>query len=69
MSAQSWLLDAQVTVAGSPVLVRGGFFPSAAMYLIYGAFCVWGFASWWRTSQALRPVRSSIPSTYTEAVA
>ncbi|WP_434090358.1 hypothetical protein [Micromonospora avicenniae] len=41
----------------------------AAEYLNYGPFCAWGFASWWRTSQALRPVRSSIPSTYTEAVA
>ncbi|MEU4680547.1 hypothetical protein [Micromonospora sp. NPDC023737] len=41
----------------------------AAEYRNYGAFCVWGFASRWRTSQALRPVRSSIPSTYPEAVA
>ncbi|MFD0788636.1 hypothetical protein ACFQZ8_32370, partial [Micromonospora azadirachtae] len=41
----------------------------AAEYLSYGSFRVPGFASRWRTSQAPRPVRSSIPSTYTEAVA
>ncbi|SIR76388.1 hypothetical protein [Micromonospora avicenniae] len=41
----------------------------AAEYFNYGAFCAWGVASRWRTSQALRPVRSSIPSTYPEAVA
>ncbi|MEV4812532.1 nicotinamide riboside transporter PnuC [Micromonospora avicenniae] len=64
-----WMIWVAVDAVGVPLLLRGGFFPSAAMYLIYGAFCVWGFASWWRTSQALRPVRSSIPSTYTEAVA
>ncbi|MEU5567085.1 nicotinamide riboside transporter PnuC [Micromonospora musae] len=64
-----WLIWVAVDAVGVPLLLDGGFYPSAAMYLIYGAFCVWGFASWWRTSQRLRPVRSSIPSTYTEAVA
>ncbi|RKN35206.1 nicotinamide riboside transporter PnuC [Micromonospora musae] len=64
-----WLIWVAVDAVGVPLLLNGGFYPSAAMYLIYGAFCVWGFASWWRTSQRLRPVRSSIPSTYTEAVA
>ncbi|MEU6206878.1 nicotinamide riboside transporter PnuC [Micromonospora musae] len=64
-----WLIWVAVDAVGVPLLLNGGFYPSAAMYLIYGAFCVWGFASWWRTSQRLRPVRSSIQSTYTEAVA
>ncbi|MEV4121501.1 nicotinamide riboside transporter PnuC [Micromonospora sp. NPDC049645] len=63
-----WLLWIAVDAVGVPLLLRGGFYPSAAMYLIYGALCAWGFASWWRTSRATRatPVRTSI---YTEAVA
>ncbi|TDC37050.1 nicotinamide riboside transporter PnuC [Micromonospora sp. 15K316] len=64
-----WLIWVAVDAVGVPLLLNGGFYPSAVMYLIYGAFCVWGFASWWRTSRTLRPVRPSFPSTYTEAVA
>ncbi|MEV6814882.1 nicotinamide riboside transporter PnuC [Micromonospora sp. NPDC051296] len=63
-----WLIWIAVDAVGVPLLLRGGFYPSAAMYLVYGAFCVWGLASWWRTSRATRPA-APIPSTYSEAVA
>ncbi|MFC7549862.1 nicotinamide riboside transporter PnuC [Plantactinospora sp. GCM10030261] len=64
-----WLIWIAVDAVGVPLLLRGGFYPSAAMYLIYGFFCVWGFASWWRTSSAVRQRAGRLPSTYSEAVA
>ncbi|RIV37753.1 nicotinamide riboside transporter PnuC [Micromonospora radicis] len=63
-----WLIWIAVDAVGVPLLLRGGFYPSAAMYLVYGALCVWGLASWWRTARNTRPA-ARIPSTYTEAVA
>ncbi|MER7459392.1 nicotinamide riboside transporter PnuC [Micromonospora sp. NPDC126480] len=62
-----WLIWIAVDAVGVPLLLRGGFYPSAAMYLVYGAFCAWGLVAWWRTSRATRP--TPIPSTYSEAVA
>ncbi|WP_405433966.1 nicotinamide riboside transporter PnuC [Micromonospora sp. NBC_00617] len=63
-----WLVWIAVDAVGVPLLLRGGFYPSAAMYLVYGAFCAGGFAAWWRTSRATRPT-AALPPTYTEAVA
>ncbi|MCI4065477.1 nicotinamide riboside transporter PnuC [Micromonospora sp. R77] len=64
-----WLVWIAVDAVGVPLLLDGGFYPSAAMYLVYGAFCAWGFAAWWRTSRANPPARTPIPPTYSEAVA
>ncbi|WP_406043804.1 nicotinamide riboside transporter PnuC [Micromonospora sp. NBC_00898] len=64
-----WLIWIAVDAVGVPLLLRGGFYPSAAMYLVYGAFCVWGLVAWWRASRATPPVRTPIPPTYSEAVA
>ncbi|MFG3707653.1 nicotinamide riboside transporter PnuC [Micromonospora sp. NPDC047670] len=64
-----WLIWIAVDAVGVPLLLRGGFYPSAAMYLVYGAFCAWGLVSWWRTSRVARPAPAPIPSTYSEAVA
>ncbi|WP_420115515.1 nicotinamide riboside transporter PnuC [Micromonospora sp.] len=64
-----WLVWIAVDAVGVPLLLRGGFYPSAAMYLVYGALCGWGFAAWWRTSRATRPASTPIPSTYSEVVA
>jgi nicotinamide mononucleotide transporter len=63
-----WLVWIAVDAVGVPLLLRGGFYPSAAMYLVYGAFCAWGFAAWWHTSRATRPA-ATLPPTSTEAVA
>nr|WP_307935483.1 nicotinamide mononucleotide transporter family protein [Salinispora arenicola] len=64
-----WLIWIAVDVVGVPLLLGGGFYPSAAMYLVYGAFCVWGLTAWWRTSRAARPDLVPITSRYAEAVA
>ncbi|WP_433349520.1 nicotinamide riboside transporter PnuC [Micromonospora sp. CA-111912] len=64
-----WLIWIVVDAVGVPLLLRGGFYPSAVMYLVYGAFCAWGFAAWWRASRAVRPTRVPLPSSYSEAVA
>ena len=62
-----WLIWIAVDAVGVPLLLAGGFYPSATMYAIYGLFCVWGFVSWLRTSRAFR--RSPLVSGYAEAVA
>ena len=41
-----WLLWIAVDAVGVPLLLLGGFYPSAVMYLIYGALCAWGFVAW-----------------------
>ncbi|MGC5019468.1 nicotinamide riboside transporter PnuC [Micromonospora sp. DT47] len=64
-----WLIWIAVDAVGVPLLLRGGFYPSAAMYLVYGAFCAWGLVAWWRTSRAAPSAHSPIPSTYSEVVA
>ncbi|NIK57519.1 nicotinamide riboside transporter PnuC [Kribbella shirazensis] len=43
-----WLIWIAVDVVGVPLLLQSGFYPSATMYIVYGLFCVVGFASWWR---------------------
>ncbi|MFY1701620.1 nicotinamide riboside transporter PnuC [Micromonospora sp. WMMA1923] len=65
-----WLIWIAVDAVGVPLLLRGGFYPSAAMYLLYGGFCVAGLATWWRTSRALSALHApALGSTYSEAVA
>ena len=41
-----WLVWIAVDAVGTPLLIKGGYYPSAALYLIYGAFVVWGFFNW-----------------------
>jgi nicotinamide mononucleotide transporter len=31
---------------GTPLLIRGGYYPSAILYLVYGGFVIWGFFNW-----------------------
>ncbi|MFE9657049.1 nicotinamide riboside transporter PnuC [Micromonospora sp. NPDC006431] len=64
-----WLVWIAVDAVGVPLLLRGGFYPSAAMYLVYGGFCVAGLAAWWRASRAVPPAPTPIPPRYSEAVA
>jgi nicotinamide mononucleotide transporter len=46
-----WLIWIAVDVVGVPLLVQAKFYPSAAMYVVYGLFCVVGFAAWWRINK------------------
>ncbi len=43
-----WLIWIAVDLVGVPLLVQAKFYPSAAMYVVYGLFCVLGFVSWWK---------------------
>lgn len=41
-----WLIWIAVDVVGVPLLLQAGYYPSAVLYLLYGAFCAWGFWTW-----------------------
>ena len=43
-----WLIWIAVDLVGVPLLLIAGYYPSALMYIVYGAFCIIGFISWWR---------------------
>lgn len=47
-----WLIWIAVDVVGVPLLLKAGYYPSAALYAVYGAFCVWGFVTWLRVHRA-----------------
>jgi nicotinamide mononucleotide transporter len=49
-----WLIWIAVDLVGVPLLLIAGFYPSAIMYMVYGAFCVLGFISWWRIEKRER---------------
>jgi nicotinamide mononucleotide transporter len=49
-----WLVWIAVDAVGVPLLVKAGYYPSAALYLIYGAFVIWGFISWRKISRRER---------------
>ena len=49
-----WLIWIAVDLVGVPLLLVAGYYPSAAMYIVYGAFCVVGFISWLRLERAGR---------------
>ncbi len=56
-----WLIWIAVDVVGVPLLLQAGYYPSAALYLLYGAFCAWGFWTWLRVRQALETDRTDVP--------
>lgn len=41
-----WLVWVAVDAVGVPLLVKAGYYPSATLYAVYGAFVIWGFISW-----------------------
>lgn len=49
-----WLIWIAVDLVGVPLLLAAGFYPSAIMYIVYGAFCVIGFVTWWRIERRQR---------------
>jgi nicotinamide mononucleotide transporter len=59
-----WLVWIAVDLVGVPLLVQAKFYPSAAMYVVYGLFCLVGFASWWniqhRASSEQRVVAEAV---------
>lgn len=55
-----WIIWILVDVVGVPTLWSASYFPSALMYVVYGAFCLVGFISWWRL-QRRRPASPAEP--------
>jgi nicotinamide mononucleotide transporter len=49
-----WLIWIAVDAVGVPLLLNAGYYPSAIMYIIYGAFCVVGFVAWLRIERRER---------------
>jgi len=49
-----WLVWIAVDAVGVPLLLQAQYYPSAIMYIIYGAFCVVGFISWLRIERGER---------------
>lgn len=52
-----WWIWIGVDIVGVPLLYRAQYYPSAVMYLIYGAFCVAGFISWYGVERRQRQER------------
>ncbi|MEO7745122.1 MAG: nicotinamide riboside transporter PnuC [Actinomycetota bacterium] len=46
-----WLCWIAVDLVGVPLLLRAQFYPSAALYAVYGAFVIWGFTVWLRVAR------------------
>jgi nicotinamide mononucleotide transporter len=49
-----WLVWIAVDAVGVPLLLVAGYYPSAIMYIVYGAFCVIGFVTWLRIERRER---------------
>ena len=61
-----WLIWIAVDAVGVPLLLRAHYYPSTLLYVVYGAFCIWGFVTWLRV-KSKEPVSPSSPAV--EAVA
>ncbi len=49
-----WLVWIAVDAVGVPLLLKAQYYPSALMYVVYGAFCVVGFISWLKIERGQR---------------
>ena len=50
-----WLIWIGVDIVGVPLLLQAGYYPSAFLYLVYGAFVMWGFVVWVKAQRAETP--------------
>ncbi|GGG78477.1 nicotinamide riboside transporter PnuC [Corynebacterium pelargi] len=62
-----WLIWIAVDIVGVPLLLSAGYYPSAALYVFYGAFVLWGFVTWLKVqrqqdSQETPSARSALSS-------
>jgi nicotinamide mononucleotide transporter len=46
-----WLCWIGVDLVGVPVLLHAHYYPSAALYAVYGGFVIWGFTVWLRIAR------------------
>jgi nicotinamide mononucleotide transporter len=61
-----WLVWIAVDLVGVPLLWHGGYYPSAIMFIVYGALVLWGFVVWRRAARDERP--QQVPVTADSAV-
>jgi nicotinamide mononucleotide transporter len=54
-----WLIWIAVDIVGVPLLLDARLYPSAFLYMFYGAFCVVGFVVWLRSRDQLADVPDS----------
>lgn len=57
-----WLIWIAVDVVGVPLLFTAGYYPSAALYLVYGAFVTWGFVVWLRVQRRSAGSPHAVPA-------
>lgn len=50
-----WLAWIAVDLVGVPLLWHGGYYPSAVMFIVYGALVMWGFTVWLKASRVEAP--------------
>ena len=62
-----WLVWMLVDVVGVTTLLQAGYYPTAAMYLVYAAFVVLGFVVWLRASRAAGTPHPEEPTVETVA--
>lgn len=61
-----WLIWVAVDAVGVPLLWSAGYYPSALMYVLYGAFVLWGFTQWLKVQRgAPTPVADPVAETPT----
>ena len=56
-----WLCWIAVDLVGVPLLLRSHFYPSAALYAVYGGFVIWGFVVWLRVARAESEPQRAVP--------
>ena len=56
-----WLIWIAVDVVGVPLLLKAGYYPSATLYIVYGAFCLWGFFTWMKVQRNLGNAEQPTP--------
>lgn len=57
-----WLIWLAVDIVGVPLLLIAGYYPSALLYVVYGAFVLWGFVVWLRVQRASADSASATPA-------
>ncbi|APT84373.1 nicotinamide riboside transporter PnuC [Corynebacterium aquilae] len=49
-----WLIWIGVDIVGVPLLLMAGYYPSAALYIFYAGFVLWGFFTWLKTQNSAK---------------
>jgi nicotinamide mononucleotide transporter len=57
-----WLVWIGVDAVGVPLLLRAHLYPSAVLYIVYGAFVIWGFTVWLKASREGHPDATPVPT-------